>query len=96
MHYAYGDHKKGATTSMTHEEHKREVRIFIDNKEHRSPTPTTGHALYELGHIDSKTYDLYREAHKGDDELIPDDHTHVELKEDERFFSLKKKLNPGA
>ena len=77
------------------EEHK-EVSIIIDKKEKKSPTPTTGHALYVLGGVDPQTYDLFREVHgKGDDELIKDDNAKVELKNGEHFFSLKKKLNPG-
>jgi hypothetical protein len=79
------------------DEHKEEVVIFIDDKEKRSPNPTTGHALYVLGCVNSQTYDLFRETHgKGDDELIPDSDAPIKLKEGERFFSLKKKLKPGT
>jgi len=79
------------------DEHKKEVVIFIDDKEKKSPNPTTGHALYVLGAVDPQTYDLFRETHgKGDDELIPDTDSRIELKEGERFFSLKKKLKPGS
>ena len=75
----------------------QEVSIIIDKKEHKSPNPTTGHALYVLGGIDSQNYDLFRETHgKGDDELIPDNGTSITLKDGDHFFSLKKKLNPGA
>ena len=75
-----------------------QVSIIIDKKEHKSANPTTGHALYVLGNIDSQNYDLFRETHgKGDDELISDTETPpVNLKDGDHFFSLKKKLNPGA
>jgi hypothetical protein len=74
-----------------------EVTIIIDKKEKKSPNPTTGHALYVLGGVDSQKYDLFRETHgKGDDELILDDSTQVNLKNGDHLFSLKKKLNPGA
>jgi hypothetical protein len=76
---------------------EHDVTIIIDKKEYKSPNPTTGHALYVLGGIDPKVYDLFRETHgKGDDELIPDDRTPIELKNGDHFFSLKKKLNPGG
>jgi hypothetical protein len=48
-----------------------EVSIVIDKKEHKSPSPTTGAALYLLGKVPTG-YDLFREVRgKGDDELIP-------------------------
>lgn len=76
---------------------QQQVSIIIDKQEKKSPTPTTGHALYDLGGVDSKVYDLFRETHgKGDDELIQDDSNSVSLKDGDHFFSLKKKLNPGA
>jgi hypothetical protein len=73
-----------------------QVKIFIDKQHLESPTPTTGHALYVLGKIDAQNYDLYRETHHGDDELIKDDGTQVQLKDGEHFFSSPKKINPGA
>ena len=33
------------------ENHKHEVRIHIDQKPYESPNPTTGEALYKLGHV---------------------------------------------
>ncbi|HET9410045.1 MAG TPA: multiubiquitin domain-containing protein [Candidatus Sulfotelmatobacter sp.] len=78
------------------QDHK-EVSIIIDKKEHKSPDPTTGHALYDLGKVDAQKYDLFRETQgKGDDELIADTETPVNLKDGDHFFSLKKKLNPGS
>jgi hypothetical protein len=73
------------------------VEILIDKKKYDSPNPTTGSALYLLGSVDPKTYDLYREIPgKGDDELIPNDHTVITLKDGEHFFTVQKKLNPGS
>jgi len=75
---------------------KDEARIFIDKQPKESPEQTTGHALYVLGNIDSQNYDLYRETHHGDDELIKDDATPVSVKNGDHFFSSPKKINPGA
>jgi hypothetical protein len=36
---------------MENHEHKHQVRIHIDQKPHESPNPTTGEALYKLGHV---------------------------------------------
>ena len=72
------------------------VTIHIDNKEKKSPNPTTGAALYALGQIDANAYDLFRETHgHGDDEPIPNNNTPIELHEGDHFFSAQKKLNPG-
>ena len=73
------------------------VSIHIDNKEKKSPNPTTGSALYALGQIDPNLYDLFRETHgHGDDEPIPNNNTPVQLHEGDHFFSAQKKLNPGC
>lgn len=72
------------------------VSIHIDNKEYKSANPTTGAALYVLGHIDPNLYGLFRETHgHGDDEPIQNNSTPVELHEGDHFFSAQKKLNPG-
>jgi hypothetical protein len=71
------------------------VSIHIDNKEKKSPNPTTGAALYVVGEVDPNTYDLFREVHKGDDEHILSNTTPVQLKDGDHFFSVQKKLNPG-
>ena len=45
------------------EEHKNghhEVPIYIDRKEQKSPSPTSGAALYALGKV-AAGYDLYEE-----------------------------------
>lgn len=74
----------------------KDVSIIIDKKEHKSPNPTTGAALYALGHV-AAGYDLWRETHgKGDDERIPNDSTPVELKNGDHFYSAQSSLNPGS
>jgi hypothetical protein len=73
-----------------------EVTIHIDKKQYRSSTPTTGAALYVLGHV-ATGYDLWREAHgKGDDELIANNATQVALKDGDHFYTAQSSLNPGA
>lgn len=71
---------------MTHGE-KHEVRIHIDRKPYESPNPTTGAALYALGHVPSGKK-LFREV-QGDheDESIPNDGKEIHLKMDEHFYS---------
>jgi hypothetical protein len=66
---------------------KHEVRIHIDQKEHHSPSPTTGADLYELGHVREGLV-LYREV-RGDqeDNLVRIDSPKIDLKEDAHFHS---------
>jgi hypothetical protein len=68
-------------------EGKHEVRIHIDEKTYESPNPTTGEALYGLGHI-QPGYDLFREV-KGDkeDPVVENDAEPIHLREDEHFHS---------
>ena len=80
-----------------HHPHPAHVEIFIDKKEHRSQTPTTHAALYRLGRVDHTTHDLYEEIRgKGEDKLIPYSEAEIHLHKHEHFFSVQKKLNPGA
>ncbi len=73
----------------------KEVSIHIDKKEYKSPNPTTGAALYNLGHVASG-YDLWREVHgKGDDEQIANNGTPIELKNGDHFYTAQSSLNPG-
>jgi hypothetical protein len=67
--------------------HEKLVRIHIDQKPHESPSPTTGMALYRLGHVPSGL-ELYREV-SGDheDALVVDGPETVHLKTDEHFHS---------
>jgi Multiubiquitin len=72
---------------MENHEHKHHVRIHIDQKPHETPNPTTGEALYKLGHV-QPGFDLFREV-KGDreDPIVESDDELVHLREDEHFHS---------
>lgn len=73
-----------------------EVTIIMDKKEKKSPNPTTGATLYVLGEV-AAGYDLWKEVPgKGDDELIPNDATPIELKNGEHFYTAQSSLNPGG
>ena len=71
---------------------EHEIRIHIDEKPYESPNPTTGAALYALGHVASGL-DLYREV-TGDreDEPIANGPEVIHLKEDEHFHSGPPKV----
>ena len=72
-----------------------EASINIDKKEFKSPTPTTGAALYALGQVKAG-FVLFRELHgPGDDEKIQNNAIPVELKNGDHFYSAKDELNPG-
>jgi hypothetical protein len=67
-----------------------EVRVHIDEEAHRSPTPTTGTALYELGHIPHDR-ELFREVGGDEEDVpVPRDGAEIRLKEDEHFHSAKE------
>lgn len=72
---------------MEHHEHMHHVRIHIDQKPYESPNPTTGEALYSLGHVQPGN-DLFREV-VGDreDRVVENDDEPVHLREDEHFHS---------
>lgn len=74
---------------MNAEAAKHPVRIHIDHEAYESPNPTTGEALYDLGHVGPHR-ELFREV-GGDkeDEFVPRDTTTVHLKTDEHFYSQK-------
>lgn len=63
------------------------VQIHIDQKPFQSPNPTTGDALYRLGHVKPGLW-LYREV-KGDreDPAIENAPVPVHLKREEHFHS---------
>jgi hypothetical protein len=76
--------------------HHHEIKVFIDRKEHTSPDPTTGAALYALGRVNPQ-YDLYQEEPGPiDDKLVPNDATELRLKEYTHFYSAQRELNPGG
>lgn len=66
-----------------------QVRVQIDRQGHDSPNPTTGEALYRLGHV-AEHRELFREASgAAEDELIPRDGTVIHLTKEEHFYSQK-------
>lgn len=72
-----------------------EVAIHIDKKLYKSPNPTTGAALYALGKV-SAGFDLFQEVpSQGDDKLIKNDETAIEIKDGLHFYTVKQSLNPG-
>lgn len=76
--------------------HPSQVPITIDHKPYHSPDPTTGAALYTLGTVPAD-YDLWREVRgQGDDELIPNDGTIINLKPGDKFYTAQRTLNPGS
>jgi hypothetical protein len=65
------------------------IRIHIDREPHESPSPTTGEALYELGHVASHR-DLFREVGgDAEDELVERSARNLQLQPDEHFYSQK-------
>src|SRR5271167_3490187 len=65
-----------------------EVRILINNEELKSPTPTTGRALYKLAEL-GEDRELFRETHEGKDRIVPRDDAEIHLKENEKLYSEK-------
>ncbi len=76
-------------TTDAHDHPNREIRVHIDRKPLDSVNPTSGEALYQLGHVKPEHH-LYRMA-EGDreDELIERHAEVVHLKEDEHFYSAE-------
>ncbi len=80
---------------MSNKEHN-EVSIIIDKKEYKSPNPTTGAALYILAHVPAD-HDLFLEVHgHGDDTLIQNSASPVELKNGSHLYTAQRTLNPGC
>lgn len=76
---------------MENHEHKHQVRIHIDQKPYESPNPTTGEALYKLGHIPAGL-ELYREVRGNkEDQPIENGPEIIHLKEGEHFHSGQPK-----
>ena len=72
-------------------DHKTDVKIHIDQTLYESPTPTTGEALYTLGHV-ADGLDLFRVANgKQEDEPIENGSEAVQLKDGEHFQSGPRK-----
>jgi Multiubiquitin len=67
---------------------KQEVRIHIERTPYRSPNPTYGDALYDLGNVKSG-FDLYQEVEGNEeDRLVPRGKEKIHLDEDEHFYSM--------
>lgn len=72
-----------------------EVPIKIDTENLKTPTPTTGAALYALGKV-GEIYDLWLTVNgPGEDILIAKDASPIEVKAGSHFYTAKKTLNPG-
>lgn len=68
-------------------EPKNEVKIHIDQTLYESPTPTTGAALYTLGHV-AAGLELFRVVNgKQEDEAIENGPEVVQLKDGDHFQS---------
>jgi hypothetical protein len=77
---------------MSEHEHKREVKIFIDQQAYHSPDPTTGAAMYALGNV-QPGMELFREV-TGDreDPELDNGPEIVHLNQDEHFHSGPPKV----
>lgn len=75
---------------------KGKATIHIDKEKYESPDPTTGAALYVLGHVDAAKYDLWKKIPgKEDDVLIENNNDPIDLKDGDHFYTAQKNLNPG-
>jgi hypothetical protein len=77
---------------MAQQQQTHEVKIFIDQNSYHSPNPTTGAALYVLGHV-QPGMELFREV-TGDQEdpEVDNGPEVVHLKQDEHFHSGRPKV----
>lgn len=72
---------------MENHEHEHHIRIHIDQRPYESSNPTTGEALYKLGHVRAG-FELFREVKGGmEDPEVPDGQETVHLRADEHFHS---------
>lgn len=72
---------------MSEHPEKHEVRVHIDQHEYQSPNPTTGTALYALGHVPADKA-LFREVQGNrEDKPVPRDDTVIHLHQDDHFHS---------
>ena len=71
--------------------HPHEVRIHIDQHPYHSPNPTTGAALYLLGHV-RPGYELFKEVDGNrEDKPVPNDDSAIRLHQDDHFHSSEPK-----
>lgn len=77
---------------MAQQEQTHQVKIFIDQNSYYSPNPTTGAALYVLGHV-QPGMELFREV-TGDQEdpEVDNGPEVVHLKQDEHFHTGRPKV----
>lgn len=74
---------------MSEMNHPDRVRIHIDHEPYQSPTPTTGEALYDMSGI-GEHKELFKEVTGGgEDDLIARNDHHLELKQDDHFYSQR-------
>lgn len=72
---------------MSDEGIKQMVQIHIDHQVYSSPNPTTGAALYALGHVAADAA-LFKDAHgQGDDEAIENAEEEVHLHQGDHFHT---------
>lgn len=72
---------------MEDQKHNHKVRVHIDQKPYESPNPTTGEALYKLGHV-QPGLELFREIRGNrEDPAVDNDTDPIHLREDEHFHS---------
>lgn len=65
--------------------HDKQVHIHIDDKPYESPTPTTGAALYALGHV-AEGLVLFRDIPgKEDDDEVPNTNDEIGLHNGDHF-----------
>lgn len=73
----------------------KEISIHIEKDMHKVTSPIPGAELYALAKLPSD-YELYLEVPgPGDDELIPNDDTPIEVKPGAHFYGAQRTLNPG-
>jgi hypothetical protein len=63
------------------------VRIHINREPYHSPNPTTGEALYQLGHLGERQGLIRSVNGDKEDQFIPRDTPEIHLHEDEHFYS---------
>jgi hypothetical protein len=66
------------------------VRIHLDQHPYHSPNPTTGAALYQLGHVPAG-YALFKEVNGNrEDTQIPNDEHAIRVYQDDHFHSAER------
>jgi hypothetical protein len=76
--------------------HHREVDIIIDRDHLKTPSETTGAALYVLGKVQSGWTLYWETPGPREDEPIPNDQTIIHVHEHAKFYSTPGKVTPGG